>query len=265
MNIKNVIFIGMIACLSLVACEKQEEQVTEPDTFMEVHNGYQATLAEGIQFAEKPDYPAFIKSVSGMSEYEKIGRWTEGKNVNFVFTQNLPTKFHLNLEFAPAFGPDQGEEVQIYVGEWKGTFVASDKPQNISFLIETAIITNSIKFVIPFPISSAELGTGEDTRSVGIMFKRLSIVTDEPNDISASVKSLESLEKVGQNLIPAPLESKVQVPIPTSVAVPPSIEIPISVVKNKSVKPANVKKISAKKDLIDKPEIKKSKREIVKK
>ena len=179
MNSKTILVVSILGCLNLIACGDQEEQITAPAPSLEVHNGYQATLEEGIQFAEKPDYPAFIKSVKGMSGFETIGRWTEGKQVEFVFTQSLPTKFTLNLEFAPAFGPDQGEVAQIQTGDWKSTFVASDRPKKVSFLIETATPTNSIQFVVPYPISPAELGIGEDTRKVGIMFKRLSIVTNE--------------------------------------------------------------------------------------
>ena len=179
MNSKTILVISIFGCLNLIACGDQEEQITAPVPSVEVHNGYKATLAEGVQFAEKPDYPAFIKAVSGMSGYETIGRWTEGRDVEFVFTQNLPRKFTLNLEFAPAFGPDVGKVAQIQVGEWKSTFIASEKPKSISFFIETTTPTDSIKFVVPDPLSPAELGTGEDTRKVGIMFKRLSIVTNE--------------------------------------------------------------------------------------
>jgi len=194
MNSKNIFVISTLVCLNLVACREQEE-VTAPVPIVEVHNGYNATLAEGIQFAEKPDYPAFIKSVSGMSGYETIGRWTEGKDVDFVFTQNLPSKFTLNLEFAQAFGPNVGKVAQIQVGEWKSTFIASDRPKKVSFLIEASTATNSIKFVVPAPLSPEDLGVGEDTRKVGIMFKRLSIVTDQPSVVSAPEENKASAHK----------------------------------------------------------------------
>ncbi len=114
-----------------------------------------------------------------MSGFETIGRWTEGKYVDFVFAQNLPTKFTLDLEFAPAFGPDADKVVEIQVGDWKNQFVASAQPQKVTFLVQTSVPTDSIKFIIPRPISPAHLGTGTDTRKVGIMFKRLSITSDE--------------------------------------------------------------------------------------
>jgi hypothetical protein len=113
-----------------------------------------------------------------MSSFETIGRWTEGKYVDFVFAQNLPTKFTLDLEFAPAFGPDVGKVVKLEVGDWKSQFIASDKPKKETFIIETSLPTDSIKFVIPEPLSAVEMGIGTDPREVGIMFRRLSIITD---------------------------------------------------------------------------------------
>ena len=177
MIIKIISILVALVTVNLFACsENQEESLKAP--VVEVHNGYSATLSEGIQFSEKPDYPAFIKSVVGMSGFEPIGRCTEGKLVDFVFAQNLPVKFTLNLEFAPAFGPDVGKVVKIEVGDWKNQFVASDQPKKETFIIENSLPTNSIKFIVPEPTSPVELGVGADAREVGIMFKRLSITSD---------------------------------------------------------------------------------------
>ena len=177
MNLKLIPSLVVLVAFTLVACgDNQEDRSKVP--VVEVHNGYNATLAEGIQFAIKPDYPAFIKSVAGMSGYETIGRWTEGKYVDFVFAQNLPAKFTLDLEFAAAFGPDVGKVVKLEVGDWKSQFIASEKPKKETFIIETSLPTDSIKFVIPEPLSAVEMGIGTDPREVGIMFRRLSIITD---------------------------------------------------------------------------------------
>jgi hypothetical protein len=177
MIIKIISILVALVTVNLLACsENQEESLKAP--IVEVHNGYSATPSEGIQFSEKPGYPAFIKSVTGMSGFEPIGRWTEGKLVDFVFAQNLPVKFTLNLEFAPAFGPDVGKVVKIEVGDWKNQFVASDQPKKETFIIANSLPTNSIKFIVPEPTSPVELGVGAVTREVGIMFKRLSITSD---------------------------------------------------------------------------------------
>jgi hypothetical protein len=231
MSIKIISSLVVLIIFNLSACgENQDDSAKAP--VVEVHNGYNATLAEGIQFAEKPDYPAFIKSVAGMSSFETIGRWTEGKYVDFVFAQNLPPKFTLDLEFAPAFGPDVGKVVKIEVGDWKNQFVASDLPKKVTFLIETSVPTDSIKFVVPFPVSPVEIGSGADTREVGIMFKRLSITSNE-------------IAKVAPAIIPS---------VPA--IVPPSV---ISAAASKEVtvkKPETVKTVSTKKIAKTKKKIK---------
>ena len=188
MTVKKTLIIVTLVCLNLIACGEDKDDTTKAPV-VEVHNGYSATLAEGIQFAIKPDYPSFIKSVAGMSGFETIGRWTEGKYVDFVFTEKLPTKFTLDLEFAPAFGPDVNKVVKIEVGDWKNQFIASDQPKKETFLIETSAPTDSIKFIVPFPVSPVEIGSGADTREVGIMFKRLSITSKEIPKVAPAITS----------------------------------------------------------------------------
>ena len=206
MSIKIISILVALVTINLLACsENQEESLKAP--VVEVHNGYSATLTEGIQFSEKPDYPAFIKSVTGMSSFEPIGRWTEGKYVDFVFAQNLPAKFTLDLEFAPAFGPDVSKVVKIEVGDWKNQFIASDLPKKVTFLVETSAPTDSIKFIVPFPVSPVEINAGTDTRKVGIMFKRLSIISNEIAKAAPAV--ISSVPVIVSLPVTAPVVSKV--------------------------------------------------------
>ena len=91
MKSRITLIVVALVCLNLAACGKNEEPAKVAAVV--IPESYSATLAEGIQFAAKPNYPSFIKSVNGMSGYEPTGRWTEGKNVTFTFTQNLPANF----------------------------------------------------------------------------------------------------------------------------------------------------------------------------
>ena len=236
MNLKLIPSLVVLVAFNLVACgDNQEDSSKAP--VVEVHNGYNATLAEGIQFAIKSDYPAFIKSVAGMSGFETIGRWTEGKYVDFVFAQNLPQKFTLDLEFAPAFGPDVSKVVKIEVGDWKNQFIASDLPKKVTFLVETSVPTDSIKFVVPFPVSPIEIGAGDDTREVGIMFKRLSIISKE-------------IAKAAPAIMPS---------VPAIVAMPvtaPVVPTEVTAKKPVTAKTVPAKKIAKTKKKV-KPEIKK--------
>ncbi len=139
-------------------------------------NSYEATLEEGIQFGEKPGYPSFIKSASGMSGYETNGRWTEGAKAIFTFANPLPSAFRLQLEIGGAFGPNEGKPIEVRVGDWKGEFTITHtalKPIDLD--IKTSQPTDIIEFIIPDPRSPKELNASADPRPLGISFKRLSI------------------------------------------------------------------------------------------
>lgn len=155
------LIVVVLACLNITACGERDE--------------YNATLAEGVQFAAKRGYPSFIKSVTGMSGYEAEGRWTEGKNVVFTFKENLPTAFTLELDVVGGFGPTAGNAIHILVGDWAGHPVVDSKPGIQKILVKTSVPTNKIEFVIPYATAPNDLG-GHDSRLLGVMFKRLSIL-----------------------------------------------------------------------------------------
>ena len=136
---------------------------------------YDATLAEGIQFGDRPGYPRFVSSVTGMSGFEPGNRWTEGPAAIFHFAQPLPTKFILKLEMVGAFGPNVGKPVVVKIGSWRGEFTVDTKPVTIDLPVETTEPAPAIEFVVPEPASPRELGVGADTRKVGVGFRRLSI------------------------------------------------------------------------------------------
>lgn len=178
MKSRFTLIVVALVTLNLVACGKNEEtKETAKISAAAIHVAYTATLAEGIQFAAKPYYPTFIKSVSGMTEYEAAGRWTEGKKTVFTFAQSLPATFTLTLDLVSAFGPNAGKVIQIQVGDWKGQFIADAKPSTNKFIVKTSAPADSIEFIIPEPTSPKDLGaTSGDPRQLGIMFKRLSII-----------------------------------------------------------------------------------------
>ena len=137
-------------------------------------DGYEATLAEGIQF-ERAGYPRFVTAVKGMSDAEKFGRWTEGARVGFAFSEPLPKAFVLKLEIVTAFGPNAGEPVKIRVGDWQGQAIVGSTPQTIELQVATPVAANSIELVIAKPTSPMTLGISRDARLLGIALKRLSI------------------------------------------------------------------------------------------
>ena len=176
MNRKFSLIAVVLACFMLSACNDNEEAATAPAVV--IHDGYNATLAEGIQFSAKPNYPSFIKSVAGMSGNEPTGRWSEGKHVIFTFTQNLPATFTVELDLVSALGPNAGQLAKIRVGDWEQMFEVETKPNTQKFYVKTSKPSDSIEFIIPKPTSPKELGASDDPRKLGILFKRLSITKD---------------------------------------------------------------------------------------
>ena len=79
---------------------------------------YEATLDEGIDFT-KPGYPLFLKNVSGLSNPENWGRWSDAKDagptVMFEFRDPLPQRFMLMLALK-AYGPNQQHPIKVKVG-----------------------------------------------------------------------------------------------------------------------------------------------------
>jgi hypothetical protein len=186
------LLLTFLAILTFVACSDKSEETKAkvsvnaklPATALSqniavappVTPPYEASLNEGIQFGEKPGYPSFIKSVSGMSKYEEIGRWTEGAKATFTFVNPLPTIFKLRLEMGRAFGPNLGKPVKVNIGDWKGEFtIEKPEAQTFALNIKTSQPAESIEFIIPDPQSPAELKMSSDPRPLGILFKRLSI------------------------------------------------------------------------------------------
>ena len=190
MNIKSKLsfIVATLVILNLTACENKpaeesaktgvEAAATSVGVVVEVQNGYKATLAEGIQFADKQNYPLFVKSVTDMSNYETLGRWTDGEKVVFTFTQNLPNNFTLELDLADTFSTNIGKEIQVQVGDWSGQFVGVQNASNNKLTVKTTMPADSIVFTIPKPESPVNLGTGQDLRLLGIKFKKLSVIAE---------------------------------------------------------------------------------------
>ena len=127
---------------------------------------YPATPAEGIDF-RKPGYPTFLAAVSGLSGHEPWGRWSDGGIVTFQFTQPLPTHFTLILT-AQAYGPNIGAPIKVKAGPSEQTLTLTAEAQTHRLDFTLATPTDRLEFLIPHPISPADLQQGEDPRKLGV-------------------------------------------------------------------------------------------------
>lgn len=134
---------------------------------------YPATLAEGIDFT-KPGYPTFIAEATGVSGHEPWGRWTDGNNAVFRFTQPLPKQFTLVIQ-TNAFGPNLGEVTKIKIGTAEQGFKITEQDQTYHLNFNLTEPANTIEFLIPKPSSPKELQVGDDPRKLGIGLIKLQI------------------------------------------------------------------------------------------
>lgn len=131
---------------------------------------YDATLAQGIDFARR-GYPQFVADVSGISDFESWGRWSDanlGPSVRIRFRQALPSKLTLEIT-ANAFGPNLGQAVRVRIGQAEKEFVHSDPRVPGSYrLTFDAVGGDTIEIIPPRPVSPAEVAGTTDVRKVGI-------------------------------------------------------------------------------------------------
>jgi phosphoglycerol transferase len=127
-----------------------------------------------VDFREK-NYPADVLSVSGISGHEPGGRWTIGDRAVVRFTKPLPSAFQLKLQIFRAFGPNEGTPILVKAGTIQKEFIVINYNQSILLDFERVANADRIEFVIPKPASPKDLGTGDDTRMLGLFLVSLAL------------------------------------------------------------------------------------------
>ena len=127
---------------------------------------YESTLVQGIDFARE-GYPSFLEKVTGVSQHETWGRWTDAKEATIKFKQKLPEKFTLEL-IAQAFGPNINNPLTVKVGKAiKEITITTGVPGNYELSFE-GINSDSLTLVPAKPTTPKSIGVNEDTRLLGI-------------------------------------------------------------------------------------------------
>ncbi|WP_051302887.1 DUF7024 domain-containing protein [Psychromonas aquimarina] len=139
---------------------------------------YEANLLSGFEFSN-PGLPSFLRDISGLSQREDWGRWSDSQDGDFVhlsFIDVLPNKFQLVLK-GVGFGPNIGELLKIKVGNLihEVKIIAGTNIYHINF-VQDNVKLNDIEIYIPTPVSPFELGLGNDHRQLGFGFVSLKII-----------------------------------------------------------------------------------------
>ncbi|QMV12979.1 DUF7024 domain-containing protein [Vibrio spartinae] len=118
-----------------------------------------------------------IVDVTGLSDVEPWGRWSDGQIVSLHFNRSLPRKFKLILHITP-YGPNDGKKLKIKIGSTVHSFFVwkTESVYEILFDLNSSK-ENQIDFIIPEPSSPKELGIGNDIRKLGIGFSSIQIVS----------------------------------------------------------------------------------------
>jgi len=136
---------------------------------------YHASLAEGIDF-RKPGYPDFIAEVTGVSDREDWGRWTDGKTATFKFKDPLPKKFTLLVE-AGAYESNLGKPIKFTVGSVEKECIFKGESYDASRRVATLHFSssepgNTLVITIPAPKKAPT-----DDRMLGIGLMTMKVDT----------------------------------------------------------------------------------------
>jgi phosphoglycerol transferase len=152
-----------------------EQIMNQADFFVDsLGERYKVSIAEGISFA-KTGAPSFLKGLTGLSDRENWGRWSDAnleRNVTISFKQPLPPRFTMHI-VARGYGPNAGVPCEVVVGSQTRTFIPSQSDQE--FVLSFGNQSNASTIVIrpASPITPHSIDGGADMRAIGIGFVRI--------------------------------------------------------------------------------------------
>lgn len=128
-----------------------------------------------IDFAKDP-FPKEVLSVTGLSNPEPWGRWTDGEKMILAFNTQLPQNFSFELTVSAAFGPNSNAPTKVKIGEFNSAFSVSKPDEMFVVPVTHAGVTNTLEIVPPKPASPKSLGISNDSRQLGLGLVKLRIV-----------------------------------------------------------------------------------------
>jgi phosphoglycerol transferase len=119
-------------------------------------------------------WPGILEKITGMSDAEKFGRWTEGPVMTMQFISPLPKRFRFALK-ARAIGPNIDLPFRIEIGHQEKQFRLGSSLQSVDLSFETDGLEKTVRIDIPRPISPKELWKAADERLLGAALEQISI------------------------------------------------------------------------------------------
>jgi phosphoglycerol transferase len=128
---------------------------------------------ELVDFRNK-QWPRVLTEITGASDPEGFGRWSNAEEVVMKFTYPLPKRFQVALT-AYAFGPNVDQPFKIRIGQHEQMFRLAASPQEVTLSFDSTGSERILRITIPKPISPKELGMSVDDRRLGIALQLLRI------------------------------------------------------------------------------------------
>jgi phosphoglycerol transferase len=119
-------------------------------------------------------WPGVLTKITGVSDPESFGRWSDADQVVMEFEFPLPKRFTLAL-IASAFGPNVDQPFKIRIGPDEQVFRLSASPKEVSLTVNSSGTERTVVITIPKPITPKELGMGSGDRRLGIALHQLRI------------------------------------------------------------------------------------------
>ncbi len=133
--------------------------------------------SEDVVDFSRPFMFGLVNEISGVSNVEEFGRWSNGAVVKIEMASPLPRVFELRLR-ANAFGPNTELPFSIQVGDEAKTFRVSSVPTDVYFSFNTSGTARVITISVPKPTSPKQLGISGDDRPLGIALRQMSILSN---------------------------------------------------------------------------------------
>jgi phosphoglycerol transferase len=119
-------------------------------------------------------WPGILEKITGVSDAEEFGRWTDGPAITMQFISPLPKRFRFVLK-ARAIGPNVDLPFTIEIGQQEKQFRLGSSLQSVDLPFETDGLEKAVRIDIPRPISPKELWHSADQRLLGAALEQISI------------------------------------------------------------------------------------------
>lgn len=126
-----------------------------------------------IDFRKK-GLPDFVMGISGISQEEEWGRWSDGKYIKIHLKGTFVRHTIFDLDLQP-FGPNHGKKLVITIDNISRDLILSkDGNYVVEFDFITPVINPYINIEIPDPTSPLASGLSNDERKLGIGIRKIS-------------------------------------------------------------------------------------------